>query len=167
MGVAYAACGDGVWVGNAEMCDQRRRQFDLTIHVHHERSPTPGRCKAFDSGAGGEITKDLFVRYVDGSSLSTAEIYTGAPQSFVQGAPALQTIAAFARRDGRILCHCAAGLCRGPTMAILAKIARGCTPWQAMHDVSQAMWLGYQQSPMLFREPLTEICRWYWDGAQA
>ena len=157
MGALYAACGNGVWVANAETCDQRGGGFDRTIHVHHSQSPTPGRCRAWNGA--GDAARDLFVRYVDGESFSTARDHnTDSPLSIAR-------IAAFAKPDGRLLCHCAAGLCRGPTMAVLAKIARGCTPWQAMHDVAAAMWLGQQRSPQFFSLPLSEISRWYWDGA--
>lgn len=160
MGAVFAACGNDVWVGNFAMCDERHTGFDRIIHVHHELSPTPGRCKAFEAqGPGG-----LFVRYVDGTSLSAAEIAN--PLDYEKrGAQNVPIIAGFASKPGRLLCHCAAGLCRGPTMAIIAKIARGCTPWQAAHDVSQAMWLGYRQHPQLFCVPLNEICGWYWEGA--
>lgn len=165
MGALFAACGDNVWVGNADFCDERGDKFDVVIHVHHEKSPTPGRCKKFEAPTGGKAA-DLFLRYIDGSSLTSIEIgdrlhgkleWRSAPQ-------ALREIAAYSAHGNRLLCHCAAGLCRGPTMAVIAKVARGCTPWQAMHDVANGMWLGYQAAPQLFNLPMTEICRWYWDG---
>ncbi len=158
MGVAYASCGHGVWVSNAEMCDVRRHWFDRAIHVHHSESPTPGRCKLWDVSRSGE--RDLFVRYIDGSSLTTALDHNSNTKL------SIHQIAEFAKQDGKLLCHCAAGLCRGPTMAVLSKVARGCTPWDAMRDVAQAMWLGYLQSPQLFNLPLTELMIWYWHGQQ-
>lgn len=158
---AYCAIGHDIWIGNADYCDLKGSQFDLVIHVHHEASPTPGRCKAFDKLPD---SKGFFVRYIDCESLDRATLLSVPTDQ--QKRRQIEQIAVYASQPGRLLCHCAAGMCRGPTMAAIAKVARGCTFPQAMHDIYQGLWAGYYTCPNFARVPLTEIARWAWDGAK-
>jgi len=47
-----------------------------------------------------------------------------------------------------ILIHCGAGMCRSPTAAIVALVARGEQPGIAMGDIAQAMWTQYVDDPI-------------------
>ena len=157
MSGCYCPVGHDIWVGNYDYCNHHSKDFDLVIHVTAHK-PQHGRCAAFDS----DEQRGFFIQYDDLTSLSTA-IPLESPLSDQKQ---IQRIAAYARQPGRLLSHCAAGMCRGPTMAILAKCARGCLFPDAVRDVVNGMWLGYQTAPFLGRVPMTEIARWAWDGAR-
>ncbi len=120
-------CGDDVWLGDFQACDAHLTEFDLAIHIWRPTNEREGRlCQVTRDSRTGKNTSQLVLLYREGEPLSKASI-------------SIDEIAAYARRPGKLLAHCAAGAYRGPTLAILAKVARGCDPFTATADVARAL----------------------------
>jgi hypothetical protein len=139
-----AAVGDRIYISCYEFCDAYGRTFDNVLHIFSEANRTERRlCKTCATGDG----PGLIVRWSEGEALSA------------MGVP-LDEVVAFARRPGRLLIHCAAASCRSPMLAILAKIARGCRPFEAVKEVCQGVYEGYGEFPILMREPMLGLLAW-------
>lgn len=142
MAANLATIGHDVWVGNFAACDARGQEFAGTIHIYRDETDPTGVCKhVLGKQAGG-----LVVRYREGDPLDSMSV------------PVAEVIA-YARRPGTILAHCAAGMCRGPTLAILAVMARGGDPHEAIAAVSRGLWHSYhdQTQPELHWRPLRDL----------
>jgi hypothetical protein len=72
----------------------------------------------------------------------------------------LAEVAEFARRPGRLLVHCAGAVCRSPTLAIAAKVARGRDVMDAIRDLWSGLWEGYSEPPILMPDPMRELLNW-------
>jgi hypothetical protein len=119
-----ADCGDGVWVGNYFACDAGG--FDLTLHAWRPENLADGRiCRCCREVATGVAVHHLVLTYREGESLARIPV-------------PIDGIAAHARRPGRLLAHCAGGSVRGPTLAVMAKVARGVAFGRAVEDVMRA-----------------------------
>jgi hypothetical protein len=138
-----ACVGHDIFVGNSDACDGSRGDFDRVIHIRYPgQVEGPGLCRCREGGPD-----DLVIEYSDTMSLTTASVPLG-------------RVSEFARQPGTLLIHCAAGICRSPTYAVLAKIARGCDPFDAYRDVPKGLWEGYRTAPLLHHDPLGEILAW-------
>lgn len=138
--MSIAAVGNNVWVGNFQACNEHASEFPLSIHIWYgPAGDMSGVCDCI-----------LFHRDVFDVTYSDNEPMRSASQQ-------MESIVEYARQPGKLLVHCAAGICRAPTVAVLCKVARGCTPWQAMHDVAAGMWLAYRHAPSFGYRPLNEI----------
>ena len=115
------------------------------IHVHHGGGRDPGgTCDAIRAGAGHVI------EYTDCEPLPRQTI---------------EQVAAVSALGGKLLVHCAFGQCRGPTLALVALVARGVIPWHALHDVTVALWLRRRIAPHWCPAPLEAIFAWWGEGA--
>ena len=103
---AIAAVGDGVYLTSAKGC---RTGFDLTIHISKDEDR---RLRKVCDAGGFAGDRHLHVDLCEEAPLSAMT-------------PGLETVAEYCRRPGTLLIHCVAGINRGPTLAILAKLARG------------------------------------------
>lgn len=142
MAANLAPIGHDVWVGNYAACDIGGPSFDRIIHIYRDDADQTGVCKhVLGQQAGG-----LVIRYCEGDPLESMSV------------PVAEVIA-YARRPGRLLSHCAAGMCRGPTLGILAVMARGGDPHEAIGAVSRGLWRDYrdQTQPELRWQPLFDL----------
>jgi hypothetical protein len=138
-----APVGDDIWVGNFMACEANLDTFPRSIHIWHPWHAPQWICRNVTENQG----RGLNVAYREHESLSNASID-----------PA--SIAAYARTPGRLLIHCAAGGCRGPTIAVLAKVARGKTVVEAQVEIRKGMLAGYNQEPEFPPVPMAEIAEW-------
>lgn len=149
MNLAYVDAD--VWVGGKDACGATEAglhlRFDRVIHIWREDQATSGCWTVLNRAYG---PRDLLVKYTENQSLS-----------FSDTTPDL--IAAFARQPGRLLVHCWGGVCRGPTVAVLALVARGVEYGRAVGDVARAV-AGYGGEPF-GNVALRDIARWA--GSQA
>lgn len=121
-----ADCGDGVWVGDYLACDNRLADFDRAVHVFSLINVREGRlCRCSREVFEHRAAHHLVVMYTENMPLASASV-------------PLDRIMDYCRHSGSILCHCAAGSVRGPTMAVVAKVARGVPLGRAMEDVVRA-----------------------------
>ncbi len=136
---------DGVSVGSRWSCDDRGHLFDRRIHIQY-----PGQeCVCKNQGPD-----DLHLSLVEKQPL---------------GFELMDRIAEFARKPGSIYVHCKAGMCRGPTVAVIVLLARHGTGWhrwgvgRAMGGVSDSMMRNYKWHPLVpefDRQVITEIYEW-------
>lgn len=134
-----ADCGHGVSVGSQFSCDDRGHEFDRRIHIQYPDQPPP--CRHVRPG-------DLCITAVEKQPL---------------GFELLDRLAEFARQPGSLYVHCRAGMCRGPTVAVVALVARGLTVGQAMGAVADAMVSQYRWFPLApeFYQPvINEVYQW-------
>lgn len=113
-------CGDGVWVGSAKVCDEQHGKFDRIIHVWRDDAET---CANHIADAG-----NMIVHWKEFNPVEPIDMMR----------PSLAEVAAFAKVRGRLLVHCKAGMTRSPTLALAAKIARGCDLAKAEADIRAA-----------------------------
>ena len=136
-------CGDGVFVTGAAGCNEGGSRFRRQIHIWHDPQrivDVGGTCAAIKAGAtaGG-----LVVQYTDGESLAAAV--------------SLAEVVAYCAAPGDLLIHCAFGQCRGPTLGVLAKVARGAPPLLALQNITAAIWSQRRIIPHWCPIPLAEI----------
>ena len=130
---------DGVSVGSRWSCDEKGRLFDRRIHIQY-----PGQeCVCKNQGPN-----DLRINLVEKQLL---------------GFELMDKIAEFAKTRGEIYVHCKAGMCRGPTVAVVCLVARYRQVGEAMGMVSDAMMSRYKWNPLVpefDRQVITEIYEW-------
>jgi hypothetical protein len=136
---------DGIGVGSRWSCDNRGHVYDRRIHIQYPDQPCTCRNQGPD---------DLHITLVEKQLL---------------GFELLDEIAEYARKRGSIYVHCKAGMCRGPTVAVVVLLARYGTGFQrwgvgrAMGGVSDAMMSQYKWCPIVpefDRQVITEIYQW-------
>ncbi len=138
-------CSKGVWVGDFEACNAHLPEFALGIHVWKPQNIAENRvCKHARRAINGEKGVHLVVTYSEGEPLSLAAV-------------SIDSITKYARQPGKILCHCAAGASRGPTMAVLAMAARGMDPFKAIEIASRSLHLVGERC-LWGNQGLTSIC---------
>ena len=155
-----AEVGNNVWVGNHHACDIFREKFvhqDIRlspkiIHIWH---PTqPGHCGNMTGSPSLQSSHSLVIAYKEGDELRSE---------------VLQRIYDFAYSESPIhpplLIHCAAGIGRSPTLALVCKVARQRNIFDAMGDVAQGMWKYYEikVAPQFLTHPLSSIFEWLGD----
>lgn len=140
-----ADCGKGIFIASAAGCNAERKQLR---RIHIWRGPgnpeSDGGCECLRSHRLGE--SDLEIIYGDGETLKTVD---------------LRRVWNFARQPGKLLIHCAAGRCRGPTFGVFAMMARGAVPWHAIHDITAALWQQRRTTPHWAPIPLAELFDWW------
>jgi protein-tyrosine phosphatase len=130
----------GLW-GCGGVCQATAAPFERTIHIYRDDAPQYN-CQAVHGERTGQ---DLVVEYKDGLPLSRE---------------LMENVAQFASGQHRLLVHCAAGRTRSPTLAIVAKVARGRLLEEAIGEVSCAIWNARRESINLCHEPLRDIHLW-------
>lgn len=80
----------------------------------------------------------------------------------------LDTIAEFARKPGSIYIHCHAGMCRGPTVAVVALLARhGSATWRIgtcvglVVDAMLSQYRWFPLAPEFYQPVINEIHHWH------
>ncbi len=137
-----ANVGNNVWVGDYTACDEHSGSFEKVIHVWHLYQKGQGLCRTLMSGC-----ESFSIMYSDGDPIARAS-------------QSLDAVAAFAGGEEKLLVHCAAGLCRGPTFALVAKIARGCDPYLAISDIYRGNHRDRGVAAQFFFQPIGEILDW-------
>jgi glycosyltransferase involved in cell wall biosynthesis len=148
-------CGDGVWVGSWKACIEQAGKFDRVIHIYRNDikqcicEPISSR---WEQGGSGQHLGEFLVRWQE-------------LQPFEEMEPGLDAVMEYARRPGRLMLHCAGGVCRSPTLALAAKLARGCPPERAKADIIRAfrrdrgIGMGWLDSPGGTVGKVTEAAR--------
>lgn len=154
-----ASVGHGVWVGNHNACDIFRKQFSneprLSPKVIHVWHPTqPGHCSNMVGHPSMESSDNLVIAYREGDLFTEKQLQSVYDFAFVssQICPPL-------------LVHCAAGMGRSPTLALVCKVARECNIFQAMGEVAKGMWTDYEikAAPQFLTHPLRSVFEWFGD----
>lgn len=119
-------CGDGVFLTKASSCATAVGRFPLSIHIWksedlRDESPSGRTCDRVRTGSGAGI----LVEYREGAMISSMS-------------PDLGTVMKYMASPDSILIHCVAGHYRGPVLAAIAKVARGCDPARAIEQVERA-----------------------------
>lgn len=87
------------------------------------------------------------MRWVEGQSLKVFSVPAG-------------QIAAYARQPGRLLIYFRAGSCRSTAVGLLAKVARGCDPFDAIADIGWGLYWDRHKYPGWFINIALEIVDW-------
>lgn len=135
--------GHHVWIGDFEACDQRSAEFPRVIHIWSRENFAEKRaCTLCVAGA----TDGLVLEMTEGDPLS---------------AHVLDGIAEYARPIQPLFVHCAGGVCRSATVALVCKIARGCEPFTAIHEMYKTLWTNLGYTPLFLYEPMRDILNWW------
>lgn len=132
-----------VSVGSRWSCDDQGHRFDRRIHIQYPGQP----CTCKNQGPD-----DLHLTLVEKQPL---------------GFDVLDTIAEFSKKPGSIYIHCHAGMCRGPTVAVVVILSRYGGRWgigRCMGLVVDAMLSDYKWFPLVpeFYQPvINEIHHWH------
>lgn len=112
-----------LYLGNYDACNNVVLPPDCNIlHVWHRTQP--GLCEKKDTG--------IWVEYKEHDLLSESQITLVVNMARAQ-----------CETKTPLFIHCAAGLGRSPTLAVLALVACGMKPWDAMAIIAEAMWKQY------------------------
>lgn len=148
----YAVLGNNVFVGGYEQCPSDKLTNPLIVHLWNEYQEGRGVCSHVRENGCPDCPDHLVINYADGRPLTDASV-------------TLDRFAEFVRDPSRpLFVHCAAGLTRSPTWAVLAKVVRGCDYWTAISEVISRIRLQYSgpsNVPILFGEPLRDIFEWW------
>lgn len=130
----FADLGNNVWIGDFKSCNKHLKEFDLSIHIWRDENITENRvCRRFKDG----IDHGIVVKYREADPIKTMSL-------------SLRDIANYASQDGRLLIHCAGGVCRSATLCLVAKMARGRNRYKAIADIYSGMWETYHHAPELY-----------------
>lgn len=118
-----------------------------TIHIW--RSDMPENSCEFVSLQQFVLYPDrhLTVHYKDGESLLAMNV-------------SIDEIAQFSRGEKPLLIHCTVGQTRSPTLALIAKVVRGVSVYQAMADIMRANWETRAVISNFCLTPLRDILMW-------
>lgn len=142
MNANCADVGNGIFVGDFRACDQSGPSFDRVVHV----------WKHGDVAARATCGTCLAHTWINGVTVNWTE---GEPVSRLT-IPMADLMRLFAD-EGRMLIHCSAGLCRSATLAIAAKAARGVNPFDALHQVAEALWRQRRVMPEFRHSTITSL----------
>jgi hypothetical protein len=154
--------GQNVYISTTRGCDEHHRDFRYVVHIRRDDVPnvhcehskalveTRGPIGLFKSvSLCQEDMKeyhDCFIEYRHGDPLSFS---------------ILLEVAGFAPDPGdKLLIHSAAGRTRSPTVAIVAKIVRGCRLREGLGDVVCSLWTARRVSANICPDPLRDILGW-------
>lgn len=139
-----SSVGDDVWVGDFRACDERSGEFGRVIHLWRESNRAEGRlCRHVASGT----PPGLAAYWREWEPLATLSV-------------PFPDLMEYARGPGRLLVHCAGGICRSATIAVAAKVARGRCPSHAVGDVYRGLWAAHGYCPCLPDPTLAEVFAW-------
>jgi hypothetical protein len=137
----FAPVGCDVYCGDYLSCNARVAEFPLGLHIWSDLNKREDRvCRSVTEGRA----HGLSIQYTEAKSLSTMSV------------PVVEVLN-YAAQPGRLLTHCSGGSCRGPTLSVLALIARGRRPHAAVRDVLTGVWDGYGVAATLPAAVLIEI----------
>lgn len=138
--------GHNIYISHRDFCP--RWPSSRIIHIWRNDMPE-NSCEYVHTRISGVWlpTKGVIVDYKDGESLANASI-------------SIEEIATFCAGGEELLIHCTVGQTRSPTLAIIAKVVRGATPFDAARDVLQANWQYRKIVSNLCLTPLKEIFEW-------
>jgi hypothetical protein len=129
---------DDIWVGNFESCQGLQGlKFDRIVHIYHPDQP--GHCHhTLDHWSRPHYepgSPHLLIKYLEHSPLDWGTV---------------QSVVDFCRDESQsVLIHCAAGLGRAPTFALIALWARSRVPVSfGMKFIAEAMWGQYRHPHM-------------------
>jgi len=149
-----AEIANDIWIGNCEACQQHIGKFSRRIHIWHDTQPgfcdrlrLAGIQRTSDPGTVADGHTDLSLEYLEGSII---------------GVDRLSAVYDFAKQDGRMLIHCAAGIGRSSTLAVVALAARGADPFDALAMIARSEWKQYHHPhcPHFKSKRLNEIIKW-------
>ena len=140
--------GQNIIISHKDFCPHWER-VDRGKIIHIWRNDMPHHsCEFVDAGKVGWFPdRHLIIDYKDGESLSNANV-------------TIQMIADFSIGTEPLLIHCTAGQTRSPTIALIAKIVRGCSVYQALGDVMKANWETRAVVSNFCLTPIAEILTW-------
>jgi hypothetical protein len=136
-----ADLGDNLFVSSHDVCDERFLTFETCVHIWRSDRPS-NTCNAIRTSTTRPT--DLVVDYKEGESLHRASVSLEGLMRYLGGlAPTL--------------IHCQSCQTRGPTFAVIGKVARGCPLPQAIDHVLAVVRAAGQPSPVLHENTLDEI----------
>ena len=141
---AVVDIGDGIFLSHRDKCPSFPYR-ERIIHIWRSDMPENSCVDILNGNAKG-----LVIHYKDGEPLVNASVD-------------VQTIVDFCAQPPSepLLIHCTVGQTRGPTIALLAKIARGSTPFAAMGTIAEVSWRVRRVIPNFCLAPLKEIFEWW------
>lgn len=133
--------GTNVWVGDFLSCNDRLHDFDLSIHIWRNANVGENRiCNRVKNN----LDKGIVVKYRENDPLHTMSV-------------PIRDVVQYASQEGKLLVHCAGGVCRSTTLALIAKMARGCDKYQAISDIYKGTWETYRYTPELYNHVVKDI----------
>jgi len=138
-----ANIGNGIIVGHMDKCGASEAL--RTLHIWRGDMPHYS-CSCIKSGCAPH--GDLFVCYKDGESLQTLDM-------------PLEKVEAFFNGNDRVYVHCAVGQTRSPTLALIGKVVRGASIYDAIGDVYDALWTQRGIVANLCLTPMKELLERY------
>ncbi len=139
-----ADVGDGIAVGTCGACDRLGATFDRVVHVWKPQNVAAG----------------LTCRHVLGREPGGLAVEWREDQGIADLRPGIAAVADYAAGPGRLLVHCLAGSCRSTALALVAKIARGCDPFDAARDVVRGVYRDRGFMVGWRRETIEEVFAW-------
>lgn len=137
--------GLDVWTGSKHECGVP--SFSRTVHIWRDDQVGPGTCEMWPMR---EMTSEdhLWIEYKDGDAIPVA---------------AIDAVKEFAREPGKLLVHCAAGMGRSATLAIVALASRLRLPgnpwpiWDALKNICERYYEIHGQAPNILPVPLQSV----------
>lgn len=142
----FTDVGHNIFVSHRDACSQWEFK-ERIIHIWRDDMPSGNSCDAINTGSA----RGLIINYKDGESLHKADM-------------SIERIADFFRGNDPVLVHCTVGQTRSPTVAIIGKIVRGVSPYQAITDIVRATWERRRIVVNLCTSPLQDIFLWAEQG---
>lgn len=137
-----APVGNDVYLGSFDACDLHGGAFDRVVHLY--RNGDLGSGKACRVCQDRDDTRGLRVFWREGEHVDRLSV-------------PFDTLWDYVRQPGRLLVHCRAGECRSANVALIAKVARGCDPFDGIRDLFKATWDHKRYSPVLFPEQFRSV----------
>ena len=140
--------GQNIIISHRNFCPHWERVArGKTIHIWRS-DMDDNSCEFVASGSIGYIpTQHLVVNYKDGESLTKMNV-------------SIEDIAQFSMGADPLLIHCTVGQTRSPTIAIIAKVVRGVSVYQALGEILKANWETRAVVSNFCLTPITEILEW-------
>jgi glycosyltransferase involved in cell wall biosynthesis len=139
-----ASLGRDVFVSNVGHCGALGHGYDLRIHLYRNSQTDNERCPAVAAGDD----HGLVIHYSEGEGLGRMSV-------------PLADVVAFARRPGRLLVHCQYGMYRAPMLGMVALVARGATPAEAIAACLEAQWRDRGVAFFMADQPMSDLLRWW------
>lgn len=139
-----ADLGHGIYLGHKDMCQVG--MANRTLHIYRTDYPS----YSCDIITRNEVNKnDMVFEYRDGESLKKWNIDLSEVYNFFLG-------------DDSLYIHCAVGQTRGPTLAIIAIMARASvSPFLAAARVLKGNWIQRRIVSNFCITPMQEIFEWW------
>lgn len=132
--------GQGIYISHRDACG--KFLVDRILHIWRDDMPD----NSCEDVAVGRAT-GMILNYRDGESLVKSNIN-------------LDHVASFFEKPGIVLVHCTVGQTRSPTIALVGKVVRGVSVYDAIADITRANWVARQVVCNWCITPLKEILGW-------